>query len=99
MGLTNHCNLRTGCYNIYIPTKEETNVASAKTKSKEITITITIEDDQIFELLEENDIKPSQAKVNKLKKLFAEVESDYYEQFEEVFFEALKEIAEEEWGQ
>jgi hypothetical protein len=68
-------------------------------KAKELTITITLEDDQLFELLEENDIKPSQAKVNKLKKLFAEVESDFYEQFEEVFFEALKEIAEEEWGQ
>jgi hypothetical protein len=68
-------------------------------KAKELTITITLEDDQLFELLEENDIKPSQAKVNKLKKLFAEVESDFYEQLEEVFFEALKEIAEEEWGQ
>jgi hypothetical protein len=68
-------------------------------KAKELTITITLEDDQLFELLEENDIKPSQAKVNKLKKLFAEVESDFYEQFEEVFFEALKEIAEEEWGE
>jgi hypothetical protein len=67
--------------------------------TKEFSVTIVLEDDQIFELLEDNDIKPSQAKVNKLKKLFQEVESDFYEQFEEVFFEALKEIAEEEWGQ
>lgn len=65
----------------------------------ELTITIVIEDDRIFELLEENDIKPSQAKVNKLKKLFAEVESDYFAEFEEVFEDALKEIAEEEWGE
>jgi hypothetical protein len=65
----------------------------------ELTITITIEDDRIFELLEEQDIKPSKAKVNKLKKMFAEVESDYWDQFEEVFDNALKEIAEEEWGE
>jgi hypothetical protein len=37
--------------------------------------------------------------VNKLKKLFLEVESDYYDQFEEVLEDALKEIAEEEWGE
>lgn len=65
----------------------------------ELTVTITIDDERLFELLEENDIKPSKAKVNKLKKLFGEVESDFWDQFEEVFEDALKEIAEEEWGE
>lgn len=66
-------------------------------KAKELSITTTLEDDQIFELLEELEIKPSQAKVNKLKKLFLDVESDFYHLFEDALREALTEIAEEEW--
>jgi len=62
-------------------------------------ITIEIDDDRIFEILEEQDIKPSKAKVKKLKDLFSDVESDYFSEFEEVFEDALKEIADEEWGE
>jgi hypothetical protein len=65
----------------------------------ELTITIVIDDERIFEILEENDIKPSQAKVNKLKKIFLEVESDYYADFEEGLDEILGELAQEEWGE
>jgi hypothetical protein len=67
--------------------------------TKEITITITLDDEQLFELLEGSDIKPSQAKVNKLKKLFKEVEGDHLEALEEAFLDALREVAEEEWGE
>jgi len=63
-----------------------------------LTITIEIDDERIFEILEEQDIKPSKAKVKKLKDLFSDVESDYFSEFEEIFENALKEIAEEEWG-
>jgi hypothetical protein len=67
--------------------------------AKEITVTITLEDERIFDILDNNEIKPSQAKVNKLKKLFKEVEGDYYEQLEQALEEALEEIALEEWGE
>jgi hypothetical protein len=66
----------------------------------ELKITIEIDDERIYEILEEQEIKrPSQAKVNKLKKLFEDVESDYFSEFEEVLENALKDIAEEEWGE
>jgi hypothetical protein len=67
--------------------------------SKPLQITITLDDERIFDLLEENDIKPSKAKVTKLKKLFREVESDYYDELEEALTECLNEIAQEEWGE
>jgi hypothetical protein len=62
-------------------------------------ITFEIEDERILEILEENDIKPSQAKVNKLKKLFLDVESDYYADLEEIIEDGLSEIAQDEWGE
>lgn len=71
----------------------------AKTASKELTIEINLPDDSIFDMIENLDVKPSQAKVNKLKKLFLEVIEDHYEDFEELLLEKLEEIAEEEWGE
>lgn len=66
----------------------------------ELRVTIEIDDERILEILEEQDVKrPSQAKVNKLKKLFEDVESDFFAEFEEVLENALKEIIEEEWGE
>jgi len=62
-------------------------------------ITFEIDDERIFEILEENEIKPSQTKVNKLKKLFLDVESDYYAELEEIIEEGLSEIAQDEWGE
>jgi hypothetical protein len=62
-------------------------------------ITVEIEDERILEILEECEIKPSQAKVNKLKRLFLDVESDYYADIEEVIEEGLSEIAQDEWGE
>jgi hypothetical protein len=71
----------------------------AKTTNKDLTIEINLPDDSLFDLLENLEIKPSQAKVNKLKKLFKEVIEDHYEDFEELLLEKLEEIAEEEWGE
>jgi hypothetical protein len=68
-------------------------------RKRYIDIALRLDDDRIFEILEENDIKPSQAKVNKLKKLFAEVESDFEGQVEESLEEFLVDLAEEEWGE
>lgn len=66
--------------------------------TKELEVTIVLEDEQLESLLEDNDIKSTKAKINKLKKLFEEVKDDYLEQLEEAFLEALQEIAQEEWG-
>jgi hypothetical protein len=71
----------------------------AKTTPKELTIEITIPDESIFDMIENLDVKPSQAKVNKLKKLFKEVIEDHYEDFEELLMEKLEELANEEWGE
>lgn len=71
----------------------------ATTKNKNLTVTIELEDERLFEILENLDIKPSQAKVNKLKKLFKEMEQDFYEQLEETLENCLEEIAQEEWGE
>jgi hypothetical protein len=67
--------------------------------SKELTVTITLENERIFDMLENNDIKPSQAKINKLIKFFLENDHDYYEQLSDALEEALEEIALEEWGE
>jgi hypothetical protein len=71
----------------------------AKAQPKELTIEITIPDDSIFDMIENLEIKPTQAKVNKVKKLFKEMIEDHYEDFEELLLEKLEEIAEEEWGE
>lgn len=70
-----------------------------KTTAKELTIEITLPDESIFDMIENLDVKPSQAKVNKLKKLFKEAIEDHYEDFEQLLIEKLEEIAEEEWGE
>lgn len=62
-------------------------------------ISFRLEDERIFELLEENEVKPSQAKVNKLKKLYAEVEMDLLEELEGILEEFLSNIIQEEWGE
>ena len=62
-------------------------------------ITFELEDERILELLEENEVKPSKAKINKLKKLFLDVEIDVLADLEELLEEALGEIIQEEWGE
>ncbi|MBT2728411.1 hypothetical protein J7E63_15890 [Bacillus sp. ISL-75] len=68
-------------------------------KNKDLTATIVLDDDRIFEILENNDIKPSQAKINKIKKIFNEAYPDFMEQLEEALEEIVEEIANEEWGE
>jgi hypothetical protein len=67
--------------------------------TKNLTVTIALEDERLVDILENLEIKPSQAKVNKLKKLFKEMEQDFYEQLEETLENCLEEIAQEEWGE
>jgi hypothetical protein len=62
-------------------------------------ISFRLEDERILEILEENEVKPSQAKVNKLKKLYAEVEMDLLEELEGILEEFLSNIIQEEWGE
>jgi hypothetical protein len=71
----------------------------ATTKNKNLTVTIELEDERLIDILENLEIKASQAKVNKLKKLFKEMEQDFYEQLEETLENCLEEIAQEEWGE
>jgi len=71
----------------------------AKTTSKELEIKISVPDESIFDMIENLEVKPSQAKVNKLKKLFLEVLEDHYQDFEDLLLEKLEELAEEEWGE
>lgn len=71
----------------------------AKAANKDLTIEINLPDETIFDLIENLDFKPSQAKVNKLKKLFKEMIEDHYDDFEELLIEKLEEIANEEWGE
>lgn len=71
----------------------------AKTTSKDLEIVITIPDETIFDMIENLEVKPSQAKVNKLKKLFKEVIEDHYDDFEQLLIEKLEELASEEWGE
>ena len=71
-----------------------------KANQHQLTVTITLDDERLFDLLHDNDIKrPSMAKVKKLKKLFEEVLEDFYPDLEEAVEEALTEIIEEEWGE
>lgn len=71
-------------------------MASAK---KDLKLEVIIENERILEILEDLEIKPSQAKVNTLRKVFEENLVDYMETIEETVCEILSEIAEEEWGE
>lgn len=63
----------------------------------EITLTVTLDEEMIQELFEENEIRFSKAKVTKLKKMI--VDSDYtlYEELEETLKETLGNWITEEW--
>jgi restriction endonuclease Mrr len=65
--------------------------------AKVLTVTVTIEDDSLLELLEEYDVKPSKAKVNKLKKLVDDVYPDAQEVMEDALREFLGDMIQEEW--
>jgi hypothetical protein len=60
---------------------------------------VILEMEQIEEAFEDQEVKFSKAKVNKLKKLLVEMEPDLKERLEEAFLEFIGEVISEEWGE
>jgi hypothetical protein len=64
-----------------------------------ITITVTLEDEHLQDLFDNNEIKFSKAKLKRLKEIVNEVETDIQERLEETFAEFIDELVQEEWGE
>jgi hypothetical protein len=68
-------------------------------KPIQLTVTLTLDEERLYDIIENCEVKPSQAKVKKLIKLFQEVECDSHEAMEEALEEFLNELVYEEWGE
>ena len=68
-------------------------------KPIQLTVSVTLDEERLHDIIENCEVKPSQAKIKKLIKLVQEVECDFQEQLEEALEEALNEVIYEEWGE
>lgn len=64
-----------------------------------IQITVTLEDEQLQDLFDNNEVKFTKVKLKKLKEMINEVETDFQERLEETFSELIEELIQEEYGE
>jgi uncharacterized protein YacL (UPF0231 family) len=70
----------------------------ANTKTLELKITITMDEEVLTELFEDNEVKPTKAKIKKVLQLMNDYyEADAQEQMEDALKYFLGNIIQEEW--